>query len=695
MKFEILHKQAFTNQLLAQPGNRIPQIIEKIELLRDDPSPHGNVKKKLHGTKGNVYRLRSGDYRILYTYGEGYVSLLGVDDRKDVYDHLGHLVREQPEVALAPTRGMVMMESVEQVEQSPYSRRNKPQGTPLPTKIAEEFLERLRVPEQFFPALCACRTDDDLIAADVPEVVRNRVFDAVMSPDIEEVLAEPSYVTGDTDDLLRFVEGDLLGFLLKLDSVQERLVDWGMKGTGPILVKGGPGTGKSTVALYRVQAMVRAFKASGNPRPRILFTTYTNALVAFSQQLLRRLLGPDATCVEVRTADSVVRWILHALNIHRRILDGRDLQRALEAAIASAGRDGGDARCIARLSHDYILEEVGSVIEAREISSLEQYLSARRAGRRVPLTAAQRTQIWHIYEHLASMLDREGSTTYHRVRRHAAGVVRAGAGPEPYDGVVIDEVQDLDPTVLRLLVSLCAKPNRLFITADANQSIYGSTFRWADVHEDLKFRGRTEVLRTNHRSTREIGEAAQSYLRNGALDEDQEERRYVESGPLPAVRPAVSPPDEARLLASFLTQAARYYRLGIGSGAVLVPTNRTGEAIAARLRECGVQAVFMQGNELDLEKPVVKVLNLKSAKGLEFPIVAIAGFAENPNFGVRYEGEPGEREERLLLERRSMFVGMTRAMRALLIVKPTGRPNPLLQGFDETLWNVRALGAAR
>ena len=85
MPFEIIHKPTFTNQLLAIPKEQIVQILEKIEVLRLDPQPHGKLKKKLHGYQGNVYRLRFGDYRIVYTYGDGWVVLLGVDARKDVY----------------------------------------------------------------------------------------------------------------------------------------------------------------------------------------------------------------------------------------------------------------------------------------------------------------------------------------------------------------------------------------------------------------------------------------------------------------------------------------------------------------------------------------------------------------------------------------------------------------------------------
>jgi len=701
MNFEMMAKPSFTHQLLALPLEHGRQVSDKIEtVLCRDPKPDGHLKKRLHNYEGNICRLRCGDYRVVYSYGDGWFKLLCVKNRKDVYKD--EYFPEPPDTQILKAIGDDEPRRRDSASQpSKLARPAKGVEQYLPTRIDAELLSRLRVPEAFYDALIACRSEEELLNANVPGKVLERVIDAVMSGALPEVLAEPDLVVQREDDLLRFVEGDLLGFLLKLDSVQERVVDWGMRGTGPILVKGGPGTGKSTIALYRVQAMIRALQAQGNRRPRVLFTTYTTALVSSSQQLLRRLLGPDAACVEVRTADSVVASILSSLGIRHRYASRQELKSALYQAIRGTHWFDHNSQgrmivfTVPKVSDDYLLEEIDTVIEGRDLESLEEYFAAWRAGRRVPLNARQRTSIWDIHTQLITVLDRKGISTYARARAHALKVVRAGAGPEPYDGVVVDEVQDLDPTVLRLLVCLCAKPNRLFITADANQSIYGGSFRWADVHEDLKFRGRTQLLHTNYRSTREIGEAAASYLRNGALDDYEQEQGYVESGPEPAVRSVASSDDEARLLASFLTRAARTYHLGIGSCAVLVPENTIAEAVAERLRTADVPAMYMSGKELDLERPVVKVINLKSAKGLEFPIVALAGFVECPAFGLQREGQAEEQEEHLERERRSMFVGMTRAMRALLVVTPAGTANPLLQGFDERLWNVRALAAAR
>jgi superfamily I DNA/RNA helicase len=259
--------------------------------------------------------------------------------------------------------------------------------------------------------------------------------------------------------------------------------------------------------------------------------------------------------------------------------------------------------------------------------------------------------------------------------------------------VIVDEAQDLDPSVLRMLVELCRAPNRLFITADANQSIYGSSFRWSEVHERLQFRGRSGVLRANFRSTREIGEAAQSFLADGALDEEQAEREYRHEGPLPAVRAVRGGGDECALLARFLPVAARDVRLGLGACAILCPTEKSGKAIAATLVSKGLDATFMAGKDLDLGRKGIKLLTLKSAKGLEFPVVALAGFP--PMYPpLRTDMSVEQREEVLVRERRALFVGMTRAMRALLVIVPEGTSSALLTGFNPTWWNMGEPGAA-
>lgn len=696
MPFEIIHKPTFTNQLLAIPKERVIQILEKIEVLRDDPKPHGSLKKKLHGYKGDIYRLRSGDFRIIYTYGDGWVALLGVDARKDIYKG-DKLVAEETEIDVAAFSKLDDLLTPDRPHSSIPSAKVGEEGSEnlLPVELTEDLLDRLLIPKACFPAILACHTFDDLLEADIPDAVRDRLFDCITAPNFDHVLNQPSFVTGSPDELLRFKEGNLLGFLLKLNPEQEKFVTWAVNATGPTLLKGSPGTGKSTVAIYRTREILKQLQANGVSQPRILFTTYTNALVTFSEQLLQQLLGEQAQFVEVKTADAIMYSLVCHSTGQPKIGTAKDLLKLVQQAVpkALAALEGNVLQqqaqrlILQRLQPEYLVEELTEVIDARGIETLEDYQATPRTGRSIPLNKTQRQAIWKLRQHLNELLTSQGIETWAQMRNRALAILQSTPQPPLYDAVIVDEAQDLSPTVLRFLIQLCREPNRLFITADANQSIYGGSFRWSEVHESLKFVGRTGILKINHRTTQEIGEAAYFYLQEGTLEDDSE-RLYVHTGPPPAVRAVADRNSEGNLLAQFCRTAAHEFRLGLGACAILVPTEKAGKNIAGQLNYLGIEAQFMTSKDLDLNSQGVKVLPLKAAKGLEFPIVAIAGFLET-TYPTIPKGAASEAAAEILnRERRTLYVAMTRAMRALLVLVPAKKPSPLLQTFDPHLWNL-------
>lgn len=696
--FEVVTKPTFTNQLLTLPNAQMPLVLQKIQTLYDDPSPHGNLKKKLIGYRSDVYRLRAGDYRVLYTYREGVVTLLGVDARKDVYKG-DQLVAEHAAVPRSAIPDVA--EWLAPQEEPTYGPLRAKARTDLPEAITVALLEQLRIPITLHRVLTSCKTLEDLEVAPVSDEVRDRVFDALVEPDFDRVLHQPDLHVGEPENLLRFKEGDLLSFLLRLSPEQEAFVTRALHAAGPVLIKGGPGTGKSTIALYRARAMIAQLRAEGIAQPRLLFTTYTRALTTSSQQLLASLLGrDDATCVEVRTADSLVHELVPFPDNGTPSM--ADQLALLERAIAATTFAGNaltrraQEATIAALSREYLLAEILEVIEARPIATLEAYLHAARPGRQVRLNEVQRAAVWAVREQFIQALAEARQLTWEQMRTLAEARVQASQGPAPYDGVIVDEAQDLNPSALRLLFLLCREPGHFFVAADANQSIYGNGFRWTDVHAQLQFKGRTGILRANYRSTREIGEAAQSYLAAGELDAERDERTYLHNGPPPVMRAVTASEEEIVLLARFLREGTHAYRLGLGAGAALCPSNESGKAVAAALTKLGINARFMTGQTLDLTAPCVKVITLQAAKGLEFPIVAIAGYTFKPP--SIHETEGGEeaqaaRDEADALRRRTLFVGMTRAMRALLVLTPQGHPAPIFTGFDPTLWNIGERGS--
>lgn len=704
MSFELIQKPTFLNQLLAIPPEHMQQILGKIQLLADDPSPRGKLKKKLHGYKGKIYRLRSGDFRIIYTYGDGWVALLGVDARKDIYDkkNKDKLIAEPTDLDVSQLPNLDDLLSPEpQPKTYPVSIiPPKRADNLLPTHIDESLLKQLRIPPDFHPELLNCRTLNDLTSIDIPETIRERVFDCITAPNFDQVLSQPSLVTQDPNNLLRYKEGNLLGFLLKLNPEQEKYVTWASNAKGPTLLKGGPGTGKSTVAIYRTRELIQKLRNDGIEQPKLLFTTYTNALVTFSQQLLDQLLGKDMRRVSVQTADSLMRNIVASHRGPPTIATSKQLSLLIEEARQHTinNLDGNILQVKAqriileRLHLNYLKDEIEGIIESRTLQTIEEYLKTPRNGRQVRLNQTQRRAIWLLREQLNQRLQKAHLITWAQLRNQALQVLDQIEHPPQFDSVIIDEAQDLPPNTIRFLIKICRQSNRFFMTADANQSIYGSGFRWSDIHKDLKFVGRTGILRTNHRTTREIDEAAHQYLEAGQLDPDSlSGRQYIHSGPNPAVRAITNTVTQIDLLSQFCQTAAREFRLGLGSCAILTPNESIGKRIAQSLSDLGLPATFMSSKKLDITRRGIKVLTLKSAKGLEFPIVAIAGFLSKP-FPPMPKGLTEDAKiEYLIQERRSVFVGMTRAMRALLVIVPEKKPGLLLQGFDATLWNLGGL----
>lgn len=683
---------AFLSMLRALPRKEEHQVLEKLKVLELDPSPDGKAKKKLTHVGEDLYRLRCGDYRIFYTYRDPYVSLLKLERRSDdTYDD---------EVEAVQLGGYAPVVAIPE----PAIEVRQP-GTLAPVGIASgaleepitrELLDNLRIPAQYHQRLLAIQTEEDFTnCIDVPQEYLTQVLDCIYPPSISQVMQQPVFIVEDLDDLLRYKEGELLGFLLKLSPEQERFVSWAMRATGPTQLKGGPGTGKSTVALYRVRSLIERLRAQGVAAPRILFTTYTNALIHFSEQLLQQLLGEDACFVEVHTADKIMSDILKRAGVPKKTPNEQNrslLSTIFQRVVKRTPFEGNllqqqaQAQAIERLGVSYVHEEIHQVLIARQVATFEDYLTARRPGRKVRLNELQKRAIWRVYNVYMQQLKKVGVETWEQARIRAEALVARDVDYQGYDAVVVDEAQDLDPALLRLLLALCKSPSRFFITADANQSIYGSGFNWSDVHESLKFQGRTSVLRTVYRSTYEIGQATQSYLSSGMLDDEPVVYKYMHNGPLPVLCEVTSSEEEMQLLVQFMREAAHDLRFSLGSCAVLCPTNDSGRALAASLKRDGIEATFMESKDLDLSWRGVKVLTLNSAKGLEFPIVALAGFS-----GSRYAlaAPDTEKEEVLARMRRTLFVGMTRAMRALMVIVPPGTTSPLLTGFDARYWHIK------
>ena len=84
MPWQVDFTRSAEQQLRALPRRDQRRLAARIDALADNPRPPG--VKKLAGEE-SLYRLRSGDYRILYTVKDALliVLIIKIGHRRDVY----------------------------------------------------------------------------------------------------------------------------------------------------------------------------------------------------------------------------------------------------------------------------------------------------------------------------------------------------------------------------------------------------------------------------------------------------------------------------------------------------------------------------------------------------------------------------------------------------------------------------------
>ncbi|MBI4666458.1 MAG: type II toxin-antitoxin system RelE/ParE family toxin [Nitrospinae bacterium] len=81
MKYKIEIKPRAMKDLRGMPRDRIENILAKIECLQDNMA--GDVKRLTNHTP--EYRLRAGDYRVLFEVADDIITVCRVKHRKDAY----------------------------------------------------------------------------------------------------------------------------------------------------------------------------------------------------------------------------------------------------------------------------------------------------------------------------------------------------------------------------------------------------------------------------------------------------------------------------------------------------------------------------------------------------------------------------------------------------------------------------------
>lgn len=443
--------------------------------------------------------------------------------------------------------------------------------------------------------------------------------------------------------------------------------------TGPALVTGGAGTGKTVTALHRAVALARRDDLStDDDAPSILLTTFTRNLAdALERQL--RLLTDDPRVlarIEVLNVDRLAyRVVSQVRGRQPDIVDQQTSQQLWRQAAEQCG-----------LSPVFLQREWEQVILAQGIQTVDEYLTTRRHGRSSGLQAAQRSRVWEAIQQVIDAL-RQGDQYTHLQLADEAARELARRTRRPYRHVIVDEGQDLHPVQWRLLRAAVAPgPDDLFIVADPHQRIYDNRVSLASL--GIQVRGRTRRLTVNYRTTAEILEWSVRLLTGvtpTGLDDQPDHLAWYRSPRHDRHPVVVGYPDRDTELAQLAVYIRSWLDAGVEPHAVGVAV-RTGQ-LARTVRE------VLQGADIPASTPTatktnaVRVGTMHAMKGLEFRCLAAVGVDADtvPAAAAVTDAaeDPVAHAHDLQRERCLLFVACTRA-RDWLYVSYTGEPSPFL-----------------
>jgi hypothetical protein len=448
-----------------------------------------------------------------------------------------------------------------------------------------------------------------------------------------------------------------------LDPEQARLVRRSFN--GPSRIRGAAGTGKTVVALHRAAYLARV---TGGP---VLVTTFVRTLPLVLESLLRRLAPDVVGRVEFRSVHGFAAELLAARDTEIDV-DAELASRIFDEVWRRHGLEGplGAIDPAAR----YWYEEVCAVLKGRGLTRFEQYAGLARHGRHRALTVEQRAAVWELFVAYENALRRRGVADWHDLILEADASLREQPLTR-YRAVIVDEVQDLSPVMIRMLHSLVGDaPDGLNLVGDGQQTIYpgGSTLAEAGV----SIAGRSVVLTTNYRNTTEIAEFAgllvrgdrQTDIEGATVTADAAEASRRGSRPVYTVFPSRAVHDRSlvervRRIVADAEESGRRIRLGDIGVLALYPWHAAEAAEA--LAEAGIPTVDLAAYD-GTPRDAVKVGTIKRAKGLEFAEVLVV---RTPPYLVQAGSGAHDdaAAERALLQRRELFVGMTRARDGLWV----------------------------
>ncbi|MDR0960649.1 MAG: UvrD-helicase domain-containing protein [Propionibacteriaceae bacterium] len=362
----------------------------------------------------------------------------------------------------------------------------------------------------------------------------------------------------------------------------------------PLLVVAGAGSGKTRVLTRRIAYLVAA---RGVHPASILAITFTNKAAAEMRTRVEETVGRRARLMWVSTFHSACVRILRA-EINRfgwtrafSIYDDADAKRLLARVVGDLDIDA--KRFKPKQIRHWISDQKNNLIDFETAVS-------RNAEH------PQHAVYADVYREYQRRLQQANALDFDDLIMTTVNLFQAfpdvrEAYRRRFRHILVDEYQDTNHAQYSLVRELCSEaigrgvgtiePPELMVVGDSDQSIYA--FRGATIENILDFDrdfpgARTIVLEQNYRSTQTVLSAANAVIQNNAGR--PEKRLWTEAGDGPLIVGYVADTehDEARFIATEITDLAEKKESRYGDTAVFYRTNAQSRTLEEAFIRVGV-----------------------------------------------------------------------------------------------------------
>ena len=475
----------------------------------------------------------------------------------------------------------------------------------------------------------------------------------------------------DTDGALRRADKHLPDIAALIDPEQFALI--ARPSSGPVVVRGAAGSGKTTVALHRIAYL--AYDDPSIDSDATMFVVFSPGLRDYVSHVLPALgVGGVRVLTFREWAADHRRRLFPSLPDRQREDTPALTQRlklhpallvALERHIAQNPGKGSPAQVI----DDWmsVLTDPGQLYEvfaehAPEAFTESQLAEVTNANRR----RFEEVQGWIEGDRESQAeLDPEDDALLLRLWQLRVGpIATPGGAPLAYRHVAIDEVQDFAPLEVQVIMECLDARRSLTLAGDTQQHVMqeaGFT-SWSDFFRHLGIEGTAvETLQVSYRSSEEIASFGQSVL--GDLKEEDLALVTTRSGPPVELFHYT---DHGACIASLADALQELVGAEpLASVALLTPNAELSALYFTGLTNCEVPRLHRVEKQDFSFAPGIEITEIEQVKGLEYDYVVLVDVSETH---FRNESKA----------RRLLHVGATRAVHQLWLTS-IGELSPIVR----------------